>query len=192
MVRWTVLAQAFIACKVRRHCTICMRCVPIIRGNLVRRDIHLGWFPFSGWRERLGAEEFERWTKILFIGLPGPCLLRNRECVIFFDHLINLVWLLLHWRYFILHILQSFKNDFPLKCHRHCFDLWSWDNTFQQPVTPVEPATIQPIRRQPHTGQLQVGMTSSDYTHSARNSWRLESFVGWISEDTCHLWGTCL
>lgn len=26
-------------------------------------------------------------------------------------------------------------------------------------------------------------MTSSDYTHSARNSWRLESFVGWISDE---------
>ena len=26
-------------------------------------------------------------------------------------------------------------------------------------------------------------MTSSDYIHSARNSWRLESSVGWISDE---------
>jgi len=51
------------------------------------------------------------------------------------------------------------------------------------PATPVEPATIQPIRLQPHTGQLQVGMTSSGYIRSAQNSWRLESSFGWISDE---------
>jgi len=51
------------------------------------------------------------------------------------------------------------------------------------PATPVEPATIQPIRRQLHTEQLQVGMTSSGYIHTAQNSWRLESSFGWISDE---------
>ena len=50
------------------------------------------------------------------------------------------------------------------------------------PVRPVGLLIIQPIRLQPHTGQPQTVMKSSDCKHSARNNWRLELSAERISD----------